>query len=165
MFETVGEINNQPDDQPDDKSYPGDAGESRHQKYTASNTQKWKDRVKRDFKGALPRWLFDTQDYNAEADQDKGKESADIGQVHHLIYIREGGDRSNNYAHDNRCNMRRFEFFMDAGENLREKPIAGHGKEDPGLSEYQDQKYCDVSHDRTEGHDNRSPGEIDMLHG
>lgn len=54
VFEAVSEINDQSNDQPDYKSYPGDAGQPRHQKYTASYAHKRDDRIKGDFKSAVP---------------------------------------------------------------------------------------------------------------
>ena len=75
------------------------------------------------------------------------------------------GDKSNNYAHDNGSNMRGFKSFMDAGKHRRQESVAGHGKEDSGLAQYQDQQYRDVGHNRAEGYHDCRPGKINQLHG
>ena len=54
MINAVGKINNQPDDKPDNKSYPGNTGERRHQEYATGYTQKRGDWVKWDLEGAVP---------------------------------------------------------------------------------------------------------------
>ena len=79
MMEAVGEENNQAYDKPDDKPYPGDSRQPRHQENTGCDPQKRDDWVKRDFKGAMPCGFLDAQDNNAETYQHKCKQSADVG--------------------------------------------------------------------------------------
>ena len=93
------------------------------------------------------------------ADQDKGEQRADIGQVHHLIYAGDRGEPGNKYSGQDCRKGRSAEPRVDAAERRRQEPIPGHREQDPRLPELEHQQDRRIGDYRAECHDARGPAQ------
>src|ERR1039458_9818160 len=77
----VEHVHRQPDNQPHEKSQPGQDGQARHQQHTKHYAEDWRRQAARSAESATPLRLLVAQDDDADRHQDKREQRTDVRQI------------------------------------------------------------------------------------
>src|SRR5262249_26518972 len=138
MADTVEEVEDETDGEPDDESLPSHARELEHQVDTADGRAERHTRHERRTKGTRAVGVRAPQDEHAEGDQDEGEQRSDVGELDHLVDVGDAGEHGNQDAGDDRRDVGGPVSRMHACGPGREEPVASHREENPRLTELED---------------------------
>src|SRR3990172_6263927 len=135
----VEEVEDQPGHEPEDETLPCQERQARHQEDAHTGAQERDEGDEGDPELPRPLRLARAQDQDADADEDEGEERADVGELHDLVDVGEGGEEGNERPREDRGHVRGAVAGVDLREPGPEEPVAGHHHEDAGLAELEDQ--------------------------
>ena len=81
------------------------------------------------------------QNQNPDADQHESKQRADVGELHDLVDVGDGGEEGDEDAGQNRGDVRRPVSGMDFLEPRAQEAVARHAHQDAGLAQLKHQQH------------------------
>src|SRR5262245_60199099 len=153
VAEAVGEVQHEPDRQPDAEALPCRPRQSVHDEH-APGGRKDADRPhERHPERSWPAGLGATKHEHADADQHKSEQCSDVCQIVRLTRVADQRPERHEYSSKQRRRPGYARTRMDFRGPLRQQPIARHRKEDARLAVLEYEEHRRHRHRRTERDD------------
>src|SRR5262245_45436718 len=149
-FPAISEVNHKSDSQPYKEANPVHDRQARHEEQTGENRKNWRERSARRVERTMAIRFAIAQDEHAGGNQREREQRPDVGEVGESANVEQAGGDSHHEASDPGGKIWRQIASVDAAEDPRKEPVAGHGEPDARLADLEDEQGGDHAHQGTD---------------